>query len=71
MWIKTESALSDGWYWWRLNPDWPKFEYKVFEVINGIIVDSEPIDSYGMEWRVVEHNDFDVGEWWGPINKPD
>lgn len=55
----------EGWYIWRLNPDWPTHEYKVVEVTGGIMVDSEPMDNHGAEWRVTEDKLY--GEFFGPV----
>ena len=67
-WMKTEQPLPDGWYWRKAgisdsDPD-------VIQVINEIMVDSRPIDSYGANWEVYEHDEF-IGWWWyGPLNIP-
>ena len=58
---------QDGWYFWRLNKTWPKDCYKCIEIANGLMVDSEPMDSSGSEWRVVECKPY--GEFKGPILK--
>ena len=56
---------ADGWYFWRNSPDWPKDCYQCIEVANGVMVDTEPVDSYGAEWRVVECKPY--GQFRGPI----
>ena len=56
---------ADGWYIWRNSPTWPKHEYKCIEIANGVMVDTEPVDSYGAEWRVVECKPY--GQFRGPI----
>lgn len=58
-------AGADGWYIWRLGPGYPKHTWKCHEICSGIMVDTEPIDSYGAEWRVVEVEPH--GEFRGPI----
>lgn len=67
-WFATEGPLYDGWYWWRCNKDdpWPE----VMEIINGVIIDSIPADSYGALWNVIEHTDYS-GEWYGPLEIPE
>jgi hypothetical protein len=61
---------ADGWYVWRVSPTWPVSEYKCIEVCNPtgnspVMVDSEPTDSHGALWRVVECKPY--GEFHGPI----
>lgn len=56
---------ADGWYIWRNSPDWPQHEYKCIEIANGMMVDSEPGDSDGANWQVVECTPY--GEFYGPI----
>ena len=56
---------ADGWYIWRNGPDWPKTDYRCVEIANGVIVDAEPMDSYGAGWRVVECEPY--GQFKGPI----
>jgi hypothetical protein len=63
-------STADGWYVWRNSPTWPINEYKCIEVCNPtgkepIMVDSEPADSHGMIWHVVECKPY--GEFHGPI----
>ena len=58
---------ADGWYLWRNSPTWPKQHNKCIEVANGVMVDSEPTDSTGMDWRVVECKPY--GQFRGPILK--
>ena len=55
----------DGWYIWRLNSDDHVDDYKVLEVTGGVMMDTEPVDSYGAEFRVCE--DPLYGEFFGPI----
>ena len=56
---------ADGWYVWRLSPLWPRYAYKIVEVAQGTMVDTEPVDSHGIEWRVVECRPY--GEFMGPV----
>ena len=66
IWFKADT-LTDGWYWWKAGIE--DTEPEVLEVINGIIVDKRPADSYGFEWEVYEHNNFG-GLWYGPLTVP-
>jgi len=59
------SQDADGWYIWRNSPTWPKYEYRIVEVANGMMIDSEPADSFGAEWRVVACKPY--GQFKGPI----
>ena len=59
--------VADGWYIWRNGPDWPKTDYRCVEIANGRMVDMEPVDSYGVEWRVIECKPY--GQFKGPILK--
>jgi hypothetical protein len=56
---------ADGWYVWRNSPTWPKRDYKCIEIARGIMVDTEPMDSHGAQWRVVECQPY--GQFRGPI----
>lgn len=68
-WIQTDKPLPDGWYWRKCHLV-EDTDPNVIEVINGIIVDSRPIDSYGANWEVYEHDEFKGWWWWGPLNIP-
>ena len=68
MWHKTNKPLADGWYWRKCQIDDPDPE--CIEVINGIIVDKRPKDSYGIEWEVYEHDEFGRWWWYGPLQVP-
>lgn len=56
---------ADGWYIWRNGPNWPKTDYRCIEIANGVMIDVEPADAYGIEWRVVECQPY--GQFKGPI----
>jgi len=57
--------MEDGWYVWRNSPDWPIDSYAVFEVIDGMMHEPEPADSYGAVWEMGENKAY--GELAGPI----
>lgn len=61
----TSEGLEDGWYVWRNSPDWPVYEYKIFEVADGEMCEPEPADSYGAVWEMTETKPH--GELAGPI----
>ena len=68
-WVNSPETLEDGFYWWRYGEKCSQDNYEILQVCNGIIVDTRPIDSYGINWEVYEHKDFS-GEWSGPIIPP-
>lgn len=55
----------DGWYMWRNSPDWPVDSYAVYEVVENMILEPEPADSYGSAWEMSEHKAY--GELAGPL----
>ena len=67
-WMKTDQPLKDGWYWRKCKADDP--DPDCVEVINGIIIDSRPIDSHGAKWEIYEHNYFGGWLWYGPLKIP-
>ena len=68
MWIQTDKPLTDGWYWRKCKADDPDPE--CIQVINGIYVDKEPVDSHGIEWRMIELDEFKGWWWYGPLEVP-
>ena len=67
-WQQTDKPLADGWYWRKCKIDDPDPE--CIQVINGIYVDTEPMNSYGTEWRQVELDSFSGWWWYGPLEVP-
>ncbi len=55
---------ADGWFFWRLNPQWPRHAYRCIEVANGVMVDTEK-DESGYGDIVSECEPY--GEFRGPI----
>ena len=63
--FEKRNDKMEGWYIWRLDKNWPTHEYRIFEVTEGIMVDSEPgDDDYGPLF-VCERKLY--GEFFGPI----
>lgn len=68
-WRVNPDTLEDGYYWYRVNTEYPKDSYEVLQVCNGFIIDVQPVDSFGAVWEMYEHNNF-TGQWYGPILPP-
>ena len=64
----TTKPLKDGWYWRKSKVDDP--EPDIVEIVNGVIIDSQPKDSYGAGWEVYEHAEFNGWLWYGPLEVP-
>lgn len=58
-------GIEDGWYVWRLHSNWPIDCYAVYEVVDGMIQEPEPADSFGSVLEMTEYPAY--GELAGPI----
>lgn len=67
-WFQTTAPLSDGWYWRKCTPN--DSDPDVIEVCNGVMIDTQPIDSYGGKWEIYENPEFSGWWFWGPIECP-
>lgn len=67
-WRKSEMPLEDGWYWRKCTADDP--EPDIVEVSNGVIVDTQVMDSFGTRREVYEHEEFKGWLWYGPLEIP-
>ncbi|NQS88818.1 hypothetical protein HQ584_03385 [Patescibacteria group bacterium] len=66
-WGTTKGPLQDGWYFWI--PVLSSDDFECLEICNGVIIDTRPKDSHGVEWEQYEHTDYS-GYWMGPIKPP-